>query len=177
MSEKWGLRIDIRDHMHSNTLGTGERLACAASRPASVHISHRHSTIPPLVFSGSPLNPSTLTFRSTSSSFSGEASFIRWPSRPDSPGGSESGSDASGLHIRANADRRRPVLDRHALRHPLAPPQPRPGCRQRAVARPRPGRQSDASPQRLEPSSTRPTVADRDRVVAIPAGQQQSVLV
>jgi hypothetical protein len=61
MSEKWGLRIDIRDHMHSNTLTT--RVSASPVLPPSSFGTYLTSTFnnPPLVFSGSPLNPSTLS--------------------------------------------------------------------------------------------------------------------
>ena len=61
LSESWGLRIDVRDHMHSNTLTT--RVSASPVLPPSSFGSYLTSTLsnPPLVFSGSPLNPSTLS--------------------------------------------------------------------------------------------------------------------
>jgi len=61
MSERWGLRIDVRDHMHSNTLRT--RVSASPVPPPASFGSYFTTTLnnPPLVFSGTPLNTSTLS--------------------------------------------------------------------------------------------------------------------
>jgi hypothetical protein len=61
MSERWGLRIDVRDHLHGNTLTT--RVSATPLLPPSSFGTYVTTTFnnPPLVFSGSPLTPSTLS--------------------------------------------------------------------------------------------------------------------
>lgn len=61
MSERWGLRIDVRDHMHGNTITT--RVSASPVLPPSSFGTYFTTTLnnPPLVFSGSPLSTSTLS--------------------------------------------------------------------------------------------------------------------
>ena len=60
MSDRWGIRIDVRDHMHGNTLTT--RLSASPVLPPS-NFTYITSTLnnPPLIFSGSSVIPSTLS--------------------------------------------------------------------------------------------------------------------
>ena len=61
ISDRWGLRIDVRDHMHGNTLTT--HVSASPVLPPSTFGTFFTTTLnnPPLVFSGSPLTPSTLS--------------------------------------------------------------------------------------------------------------------
>src|SRR4030095_15788850 len=61
ISDRWGLRIDVRDHMHGNTLPTD--VSAPPVLPPSPFGPFFTTTLntPPLVFSGNPLTPSTLS--------------------------------------------------------------------------------------------------------------------
>jgi hypothetical protein len=61
MSDRWGIRIDVRDHMHGNTITT--RVSASPTLPPSSFGAYITTTLnnPPLVFSGSSLIPSTLS--------------------------------------------------------------------------------------------------------------------
>lgn len=61
VSEKWGIRVDVRDHVHSNTFST--RVSASPRLPPATFGTYFTSllTPPPIVFSGSPGTGSTLS--------------------------------------------------------------------------------------------------------------------
>jgi hypothetical protein len=61
ISERWGVRIDVRDHIHSNTLTT--HVSASPVLPPPNFGTYLTTTLnnPPLVFSGNQLNTSTLS--------------------------------------------------------------------------------------------------------------------
>ena len=61
VSDRWAIRIDVRDHLHGNTIRT--RVSTSPLPPPATFGTYITSTLnnPPLVFSGSPLTPSTLS--------------------------------------------------------------------------------------------------------------------
>ena len=61
MSERWGIRVDVRDHMHSNTFST--HVSASPTLPPAGFGTYLTSLLspPPIVFSGSPGTGSTLS--------------------------------------------------------------------------------------------------------------------
>jgi hypothetical protein len=61
MSERWGIRIDVSDHMHGNTLTT--KVSAGPTPPPATFGTYVTAVLnaPPIVFSGSPTAGSTLS--------------------------------------------------------------------------------------------------------------------